>query len=234
MFSGIWNLPHYGDFNLRNGKLPICFSKFGCCFCEFFDMHFSLDSPRRPHTHPMLACTREAYTHMRKKQTAYLIFSCDFSCILFVHLLFHFPSEKSLILFCFNVYGLIRKKTKRAPKVEVGTGTTDASLDEWLQVCSFCIIIIIHESFPTVLSFHSFHDLHFYFVIFLSFLLLARSEDENLFCLLGTKVRFNYHEIIAENEMRTIVAGILFFSLLFTVQGTAYTQSLSSKSKKKK
>ncbi|XVE48909.1 hypothetical protein DITRI_Ditri01bG0039600 [Diplodiscus trichospermus] len=27
----------------------------------------------------------------------------------------------------------ISKKTKRAPKVEVGTGTTDASLDEWLQ-----------------------------------------------------------------------------------------------------
>ncbi|XP_057966523.1 translocon-associated protein subunit alpha-like [Malania oleifera] len=34
------------------------------------------------------------------------------------------------------VYGQIQnisKKTKRAPKVEVGTGTTDASLDEWLQ-----------------------------------------------------------------------------------------------------
>ncbi|XVF45475.1 hypothetical protein PTKIN_Ptkin02bG0209400 [Pterospermum kingtungense] len=27
----------------------------------------------------------------------------------------------------------ISKKTKRAPKVEVGTGTTDSSLDEWLQ-----------------------------------------------------------------------------------------------------
>ncbi|KAI4367710.1 hypothetical protein MLD38_023419 [Melastoma candidum] len=27
----------------------------------------------------------------------------------------------------------LSKKTKRAPKVEVGTGTTDASLDEWLQ-----------------------------------------------------------------------------------------------------
>ncbi|XVF67876.1 hypothetical protein PTKIN_Ptkin10aG0157000 [Pterospermum kingtungense] len=27
----------------------------------------------------------------------------------------------------------ISKKTKRAPKVEVGTGTTDGSLDEWLQ-----------------------------------------------------------------------------------------------------
>lgn len=26
------------------------------------------------------------------------------------------------------------QKTKRAPKVEVGTKTTDASLDEWLQV----------------------------------------------------------------------------------------------------
>ncbi|RWR81732.1 translocon-associated protein subunit alpha [Cinnamomum micranthum f. kanehirae] len=34
------------------------------------------------------------------------------------------------------IYGQIQnlsKKTKRAPKVEVGTGTTDASLDEWLQ-----------------------------------------------------------------------------------------------------
>ncbi|XP_058098849.1 translocon-associated protein subunit alpha [Magnolia sinica] len=27
----------------------------------------------------------------------------------------------------------LSKKTKRAPKVEVGTGTTDASVDEWLQ-----------------------------------------------------------------------------------------------------
>ncbi|KAL3515023.1 hypothetical protein ACH5RR_021925 [Cinchona calisaya] len=27
----------------------------------------------------------------------------------------------------------LSKKTKRAPKVEVGTGTTDASMDEWLQ-----------------------------------------------------------------------------------------------------
>ncbi|XP_042494786.1 translocon-associated protein subunit alpha-like [Macadamia integrifolia] len=34
------------------------------------------------------------------------------------------------------IYGQIQqlsKKTKRAPKVEVGTGTTDASMDEWLQ-----------------------------------------------------------------------------------------------------
>lgn len=34
------------------------------------------------------------------------------------------------------MYGQIQnfsKKTKKAPKVEVGTGTTDASLDEWLQ-----------------------------------------------------------------------------------------------------
>ncbi|KAE8687340.1 Translocon-associated protein subunit alpha [Hibiscus syriacus] len=28
----------------------------------------------------------------------------------------------------------ITKKTKRAPKVEVGTRATDASMDEWLQV----------------------------------------------------------------------------------------------------
>ncbi|KAF9619175.1 hypothetical protein IFM89_005729 [Coptis chinensis] len=34
------------------------------------------------------------------------------------------------------IYGQIQnlsKKTKRSPKVEVGTGTTDASMDEWLQ-----------------------------------------------------------------------------------------------------
>ncbi|KAG5547775.1 hypothetical protein RHGRI_013459 [Rhododendron griersonianum] len=29
------------------------------------------------------------------------------------------------------------QKTKRATKVEVGTKTTDASMDEWLQVCFF-------------------------------------------------------------------------------------------------
>ncbi|MBA0575812.1 hypothetical protein Golob_024085 [Gossypium lobatum] len=45
------------------------------------------------------------------------------------------------------------KKTKKAPKVEVGTGTTDASLDEWLQVmhrhllpiifyCSYCAFFL--------------------------------------------------------------------------------------------
>ncbi|KAA3462857.1 translocon-associated protein subunit alpha-like isoform X1 [Gossypium australe] len=31
----------------------------------------------------------------------------------------------------------ISQKTKAAPKVEVGTGTTDASMDEWLQVMGF-------------------------------------------------------------------------------------------------
>ena len=90
-----------------------------------------------------------AYTHTqtREKEADYLIFGCDFSCIFFGSF-FHFPSANSLILFCVHEYVLILKKTKRAPKVEVGTGTTDASLDEWLQVCSFCIVII-HESFPT-------------------------------------------------------------------------------------
>ncbi|KAJ0009906.1 hypothetical protein Pint_34380 [Pistacia integerrima] len=34
----------------------------------------------------------------------------------------------------------LSKKTKKAPKVEVGTGTTDASMDEWLQVCGLCTI----------------------------------------------------------------------------------------------
>ncbi|KAI4318328.1 hypothetical protein MLD38_032052 [Melastoma candidum] len=41
-----------------------------------------------------------------------------------------------LVLLGLWIHGRIRqlsKKTKRTPKVEVGTGTTDASLDEWLQ-----------------------------------------------------------------------------------------------------
>ncbi|XP_077246547.1 translocon-associated protein (TRAP), alpha subunit isoform X2 [Tasmannia lanceolata] len=41
-----------------------------------------------------------------------------------------------MCLFGLWVYGQFQrlsKKTKRAPKVEVGTGTTDASMDEWLQ-----------------------------------------------------------------------------------------------------
>ncbi|XP_010268685.1 PREDICTED: translocon-associated protein subunit alpha-like [Nelumbo nucifera] len=39
-------------------------------------------------------------------------------------------------LFGLWIYGQIKqlsKKTKRMPKVEVGTGTTDASMDEWLE-----------------------------------------------------------------------------------------------------
>ncbi|KAL6494788.1 hypothetical protein OROGR_031588 [Orobanche gracilis] len=55
-------------------------------------------------------------------------------------------SVESVFLFClgvallglfgFWIRGQVRnfsKKTKRTPKVEVGTGTTDASMDEWLQ-----------------------------------------------------------------------------------------------------
>ncbi|KAL7118643.1 hypothetical protein ACP275_02G016200 [Erythranthe tilingii] len=55
-------------------------------------------------------------------------------------------SVESVFLFCLGIalLGLLgfwirnqiqqfSKKTKRAPKVEVGTGTTDASMDEWLQ-----------------------------------------------------------------------------------------------------
>ncbi|KAK5842265.1 hypothetical protein PVK06_004601 [Gossypium arboreum] len=41
-----------------------------------------------------------------------------------------------LVLLALWLHGqlqLTTKKTKNAPKVEVGTGTTDASLDEWLQ-----------------------------------------------------------------------------------------------------
>lgn len=55
-------------------------------------------------------------------------------------------SVESVFLFCLGIalLGLLgiwirsqiqnlSKKTKRAPKVEVGTGTTDGSMDEWLQ-----------------------------------------------------------------------------------------------------
>ncbi|XP_006487409.2 translocon-associated protein subunit alpha [Citrus sinensis] len=41
-----------------------------------------------------------------------------------------------LVLFGLWIHGQVKqlsKKTKKAPKVEVGTGTTDASMDEWLQ-----------------------------------------------------------------------------------------------------
>jgi len=34
---------------------------------------------------------------------------------------------------------MFAQKTKRAPKVEVGTRSTDASTDEWLQVCSYAL-----------------------------------------------------------------------------------------------
>ncbi|PON55098.1 Translocon-associated protein (TRAP), alpha subunit [Parasponia andersonii] len=45
-----------------------------------------------------------------------------------------------LVLLVLWVHGQIQrlsKKTKRAPKVEVGTKTTDASMDEWLQGTAF-------------------------------------------------------------------------------------------------
>ncbi|XP_016706552.1 translocon-associated protein subunit alpha isoform X3 [Gossypium hirsutum] len=38
-----------------------------------------------------------------------------------------------LALWLHGQFQLTTKKTKKAPKVEVGIGTTDASLDEWLQ-----------------------------------------------------------------------------------------------------
>ncbi|XP_059656625.1 translocon-associated protein subunit alpha-like [Cornus florida] len=57
-----------------------------------------------------------------------------------------FVSVESVFLFCLLIALLVllslwiqtqiqqlSKKSKRAPKVEVGTGTTDASMDEWLQ-----------------------------------------------------------------------------------------------------
>lgn len=67
------------------------------------------------------------------------------------------------------------KKTKRAPKVEVGTGTTDGSLDEWLQVCSFRTQIILLYFF---ISFFS-----SLVCCFLSFLVMARG-DNGISCLL--------------------------------------------------
>ncbi|AQK80930.1 Translocon-associated protein subunit alpha [Zea mays] len=42
-------------------------------------------------------------------------------------------------LFGLWAYGQVQqlsKKTKKAPKVELGTGTTDANIDEWLEVCA--------------------------------------------------------------------------------------------------
>ncbi|KAB1227152.1 Translocon-associated protein subunit alpha [Morella rubra] len=42
----------------------------------------------------------------------------------------------------------LSKKTKRAPKVEVGTKTTDATMDEWLQVSCLC--------FTRTLDFHAY------------------------------------------------------------------------------
>ncbi|MBA0672347.1 hypothetical protein Goklo_025007, partial [Gossypium klotzschianum] len=57
-----------------------------------------------------------------------------------------------LVLLCLWLHGQfqrITKKTKRAPKVEVGTRAPDASLDEWLQsslsVYSMDMIEVIHE-----------------------------------------------------------------------------------------
>ncbi|KAL2537723.1 Translocon-associated protein (TRelated to AP2) [Forsythia ovata] len=59
-------------------------------------------------------------------------------------------SVESVFLFCLGIalLGLLgfwirgriqhfSKKTKRSPKVEVGTGTTDPSMDEWLQGTAF-------------------------------------------------------------------------------------------------
>ncbi|KAG5547772.1 hypothetical protein RHGRI_013459 [Rhododendron griersonianum] len=59
-------------------------------------------------------------------------------------------SVETVFLFCLAIALLVllglwirtqiehfSKKTKRATKVEVGTKTTDASMDEWLQVCFF-------------------------------------------------------------------------------------------------
>lgn len=69
--------------------------------------------------------------------------------------LFPFYLQKGLKLTTF-FSPLDLQKTKRAPKaakVEVGTGTRDASMDEWLQVCGSyifthkeTIIIIYHYS----------------------------------------------------------------------------------------
>ncbi|MQM03978.1 hypothetical protein Taro_036770 [Colocasia esculenta] len=38
-----------------------------------------------------------------------------------------------LVLWAYGQIQNLSKKTKKAPKVEIGTGTTDASMDEWLQ-----------------------------------------------------------------------------------------------------
>uniref|UniRef100_A0A2N9H720 Uncharacterized protein n=1 Tax=Fagus sylvatica TaxID=28930 RepID=A0A2N9H720_FAGSY len=52
-----------------------------------------------------------------------------------------------LVLLVIWIRGQIQnlsKKTKRAPKVEVGTKTTDASLDEWLQVSGLCFTMTLN------------------------------------------------------------------------------------------
>uniref|UniRef100_A0A2N9G4E4 Translocon-associated protein subunit alpha n=1 Tax=Fagus sylvatica TaxID=28930 RepID=A0A2N9G4E4_FAGSY len=52
-----------------------------------------------------------------------------------------------LVLLVIWIRGQIQnlsKKTKRAPKVEVGTKTTDASLDEWLQVSGLCFTMTMN------------------------------------------------------------------------------------------
>ena len=43
------------------------------------------------------------------------------------------------------LFTLCGQKSKRAPKVEVGTGARDASMDEWLQVCGFKFEICVKK-----------------------------------------------------------------------------------------
>jgi translocon-associated protein subunit alpha len=44
---------------------------------------------------------------------------------------------------------LFGQKSKRAAKVEVGTGARDASVDEWLQVCGFRFEFCV-KKFPMI------------------------------------------------------------------------------------
>lgn len=79
--------------------------------------------------------------------------------------------------------------------MEVGTGTTDASMDEWLQVCISRIV-----------------DTFFSFLFFFIYEFFIRRHSE-----------IPYFQEIKVMNLSPL-----------NVQGTAYTQSQSSKSKKKK
>ncbi|KAL2454959.1 Translocon-associated protein (TRAP) [Abeliophyllum distichum] len=132
-------------------------------------------------------------------------------------------SVESVFLFCLGIALLsllgfwirsqiqhFSKKTKRAAKVEVGTGTTDASLDEWLQVGDQLAAGAIGYG-PRIRFWLKNLDLQHHFKL----------------------LKFNVFFISRKCYFTKKLKG-LTINLSPNAQGTAYTQSLSSKSKKKK